>query len=159
MLPQSKEAKKEPKKSNLKRENSKATKNEKCSDGCVSFVEAGKVKFSTETELKNNEKNVDFSQQRDLAYYHNNLASDDSSEEIEYRGHVRKPSGSLSASRVSISKSSTYTNRSSRDSDFDDELKFTTHLTVLKIIFIDILFSLGDHITDFLQVSTRLKAA
>jgi hypothetical protein len=136
--------KKEPKKSNLKRENSKATRNPKGSEGGV--------KFETESYVKNNEIKVEYSPSKEIVLFHNNLTSDDSSEEFEFRKHDRKPSSSFSASRMSISKSSTYTNRSSRDSDFDDELKFTTHLTVLKIIFIDILFSLGDHFTDFLQV-------
>ena len=149
--------KKEPKKSNLKCENSKAARTAKGTEGGVSFeLETGReVKFDTESHLQNNEKKVEYSPSKELVLFHNNLQSDDSSEEVNFRKHSRKCSSSLSASRMSISKSSTYTNRSSRDSDFDDELKFTTHLTVLKIIFIDILFSLGDHFTDFLQVNYR----
>eukprot|EP00092_Neocalanus_flemingeri_P000074 GFUD01000076.1.p1 GENE.GFUD01000076.1~~GFUD01000076.1.p1 ORF type:complete len:1104 (-),score=226.04 GFUD01000076.1:19-3330(-) len=146
--------KKEPKKSNLKRENSKSTKNQKSSDTGVAFeTGTGKVKFNTESNVKNNEKNINFSTNKELVIVHNNLTSEDSSEEFEFRKHNRNLSNTLSTSRLSFksTKSSTYTNRSSRDSDFDEDLKFTTHLTVLKIIFIDIIFSLGDHITDFLQ--------
>jgi len=135
-----------PKKSNLKQESSIGTKKKKGAKGEESFEER-EVKFKEEPQL-NNAKILVTSPSRDL-YYHNNLTLDDSSEEFSFRrDHYRKNSN-LSASAMSLKS-----NRSSvmsADSDFDDELKLTTHLTVLKIIFVDIFFSLGDHITDFLQ--------
>ena len=37
-------------------------------------------------------------------------------------------------------------------SEFEDDINCTKQLTVLKIIILDIFFSLMDHLTDFLQV-------
>ena len=40
----------------------------------------------------------------------------------------------------------------SMSSEFEDDINCTKQLTVLKIIILDIFFSLADHLTDFLQV-------
>jgi len=119
---------KEPKNSILKRESSRATR---------------EVKF--EAHL-NNARNVKNYQSRELELDHNNLDPEDSDEELNVTRRHFRANSTISASAMSIKS-----NRSSVSSYHDDDLKLTTNLTVLKIIFVDIFFSLGDHLTDFLQ--------
>merc|ERR1719153_424649 len=131
--------KKEPKKSNLKRDNSRATKNNKGIEGVVSFETEREVKFEAEPHL-NNTKTVQNYQSRELEFHHNIL--EDSDDEFYFK---RKHSRANSTMSIKSNRSSVLSYHD------DDDLKITTNLTVLKIIFVDIFFSLGDHFTDFLQ--------
>merc|ERR1719431_299773 len=64
--------KKEHKKSNLKRDNSRATKNNKGIEGVVSFETEREVKFEAEPHL-NNTKTVQNYQSKELEFHHNIL--------------------------------------------------------------------------------------
>merc|ERR1719431_1356412 len=68
--------KKEPKKSNLKRDNSRAAKNNKGIEGVVSFETEREVKFEAEPHL-NNTKTVQNYQSKELEFHHNILEGSD----------------------------------------------------------------------------------
>ena len=67
---------------------------------------------------------------------------------------TRGPSFKIRSSTLSMLSLS----KLSMGSEFEDDVNCTKQFTVLKIIILDIYFSLADHFTDFLQVKANIRS-